>query len=562
MNKKQFYDLVEEINLTKSAQMLKLREKIKNQKWFFDMSKNIPTHWFQVNFMDITWLITCGVAKKPEYINIGIPFLSAQNTRPFKTNLNKIKYISKEAYNKLTVGGKPEKEDILYTRVGNCGEAAKIPYEFDFAIYVSLTLIKPIHELVFSDYLVAFLNSIYGKNQANAGAIGIGLKNLNVANVRKYKIPIPPLPEQRAIVAKIEALFSDLDNGIASLKKAEDQLKIYRQAVLKKAFEGELTKEWREKQTDLPSAEVLLEQIKEERQRYYEQQLADWKLAVLAWEASGKVGKKPIKIKKKAILSSFQEVYNLPNMWKFGVLQNIVLEGPANGYSPKANNDKSGTKSLKLTATTSRKFIINESSIKYLGFDIPKDSKYWLKDNDILIQRANTIEYVGATAIFKKKYGDFIYPDLMMRIRLGKNLIAEYIAYFLNSNLCQSYFRKNATGTTGSMPKINGRVVGSTQIPLCSLKEQHQIVQEIESRLSVCDQVEKSIQESLDKAVSLRQSILKKAFEGKLLTAAELEACRQEKDWEPASVLLERIKEEKAQAELLAKEGKRKTRTN
>lgn len=407
-----------------------------------------------------------------------------------------------------------------------------------------------------NEFIYYYLKS--SKQRAENKASGTTFKEISLKAFSILPFPLAPLPEQRAIVAKIEALFSDLDSGIASLKKAQDQLKVYRQAVLKKAFEGELTKEWRAKQQDLPAAEVLLEQIKEERERHYEQQLADWKLAVLAWDDGGRVGKKPIKSKKKATLTSFQKEYNLPKIWSFGVLQNIVLEGPSNGYSPKANNNKLGTKSLKLTATTSRKFIINESSIKYLGFDMPKNSKYWLKDNDILIQRANTIEYVGATAIFKKRYGDFIYPDLMMRIRLGKNFVAEYIAYFLNSNLCQSYFRKNATGTTGSMPKINGRVVGSTQIPLCSLKEQQQIVKEIESRLSVCDQVEKSIQENLKKATSLRQSILKKAFEGKLLDAAELEACRQENDWEPASVLLARIKEEKAQADLLAKAAKKK----
>jgi type I restriction enzyme S subunit len=82
--------------------------------------------------------------------------------------------------------------------------------------------------------------------------------------------------------------------------------------------------------------------------------------------------------------------------------------------------------------------------------------------------------------------------------------------------------------------------------PLCSKEEQHQIVQEIESRLSVCDKVEESIVESLEKSKALRQSILKKAFEGRLLNDQELAACKSAPDYEPASVLLERIKEEKA----------------
>ncbi len=84
--------------------------------------------------------------------------------------------------------------------------------------------------------------------------------------LQNYHFLSAPLPEQRAIVSKIELLFSELDNGIANLKLAQEQLKVYRQAVLKKAFEGELTKKWREQQTDLPDAGDLLEQIRKERE--------------------------------------------------------------------------------------------------------------------------------------------------------------------------------------------------------------------------------------------------------------------------------------------------------
>jgi type I restriction enzyme S subunit len=98
------------------------------------------------------------------------------------------------------------------------------------------------------EFLRHYLNNFNYKDYVS------GTTRLKLTQGRLKQIPlkIPPLPEQRAIVAKIEELFSDLDQGIADLKKAQDQLKVYRQAVLKKAFEGELTKEWREKQTDLP----------------------------------------------------------------------------------------------------------------------------------------------------------------------------------------------------------------------------------------------------------------------------------------------------------------------
>ena len=106
---------------------------------------------------------------------------------------------------------------------------------------------------------------------------------------------MPPLPEQHRIVAKIEELFSELDKGVESLKTARTQLKVYRQAVLKHAFEGKLTAQWREENKDkLETPEQLLARIKRERETRYERQLKEWKAAVSrTWEESGKPGKKP-----------------------------------------------------------------------------------------------------------------------------------------------------------------------------------------------------------------------------------------------------------------------------
>ena len=97
---------------------------------------------------------------------------------------------------------------------------------------------------------------------------------------------------QRRIVAKIEELFSELDKGVESLKTARAQLKVYRQAVLKHAFEGKLTAQWREENKDkLETPEQLLARIKQEREARYERQLQEWKAAVKKWEEGGKSGK-------------------------------------------------------------------------------------------------------------------------------------------------------------------------------------------------------------------------------------------------------------------------------
>lgn len=547
-----FNDHIENINSTKSSRLLKQREKIKGQEWFFSFEGKIPKHWFEVNFMDVTWLITCGVAKKPIYVEEGIPFLSAQNTRPFKTNLNKIKYVSKEAFEKLSVGGKPEKNDILYTRVGNCGEAASIPYDFDFAVYVSLTLIKPIHELVDHSFLVAFLNSHYGRIQANVGAIGIGLKNLNVDNVRKFKIPLPPLPEQRAIVAKIEELFSSLDSGIADLQKAQAQLKIYRQAVLKKAFEGELTKEWRSKQTNLLTAEDLLKQIKKERQNHYNQQVENWEKAVKLWAANDKEGKKPnkpivIKELKSSKDSLEMGLINIPDSWCSLYSENLsdfITKGTTPQSSELLQNKGevpfikvynltfNGLLDFKINPT----FVSNEIHNNFLQRSI-------IYPNDVLMNIVGPP--LGKVSIVPDTFPEWNMNQAIVRFRPYRSLSYKYLALYLMMEGTIRQVSRKAKATAGQF-NLTLEICRQIIVPLGSIEEQCQIVQEIESRLSVCDKVEESIVESLEKAKALRQSILKKAFEGRLLSEQELAACKSAPDYDPASVLLKRIKTEKS----------------
>ena len=128
---------------------------------------------------------------------------------------------------------------------------------------------------------------------------GSTFKAVTKAFVEGLEFNLPPMPEQRRIVAKIEELFSELDKGVESLKTARAKLNVYRQAVLKHAFEGKLTAQWREENKDrLETPEQLLARIKQERVARYEQQLKEWKAAVNVWEAEGKEGKKSPKPRK------------------------------------------------------------------------------------------------------------------------------------------------------------------------------------------------------------------------------------------------------------------------
>ena len=209
-------ELFEQIQEEK--QRLIAEKKIKKEKILPEITDDekpfdIPESWKWVRFSELCSVLTCGYASTPTYVDKenGKPFISAKNVKPYKFMPEDHNYISNELYEKLTQNAKPEKGDILLTRVGaGIGEAAIIDVEWDFAIYVSLTLIKLVDvKLVDNRYILYWLNSpigvasakknIYGKNASQG--------NLNVKNVRDFLVSLPPLAEQRRIVEKLERLL-------------------------------------------------------------------------------------------------------------------------------------------------------------------------------------------------------------------------------------------------------------------------------------------------------------------------------------------------------------------
>ena len=156
-------------------------------------------------------------------------------------------------------------------------------------------------------------------------------------------------------------------------------------------------------------------------------------------------------------------------------LKDIISFGPKNGFSPQAVNYKTNVKNLTLSATTSGFFI--HGLYKYVDCAIPDDSYLWVKNGDILIQRGNSIEYVGISAIYKGADNQYIYPDLMIKIRANENIVlSEYLQIFLNSLDVRNYFKENASGTSGSMPKINHKILLNTKILVPNIEEQHKYI--------------------------------------------------------------------------------------
>lgn len=284
---------------------------------------------------------------------------------------------------------------------------------------------------------------------------GSNVPQINNKNVDPLNFPLAPLATQQAIVSKIEELFSELDKGIENLRTAQQQLKTYRQAVLKWAFEGRLTNE----------------HIKD------------------------------------GILPKGWQITNLGDF-----IENISSGKSYRCNERPPNEDEVGI--VKVSSVTWGFF--DEMQSKTCFSNDFLNIKYLIKQEDFLFSRANTLEFIGACVIVKNIEKTLMLSDKILRFVFSNDVSKEYVLYYLRSKKGRKQIETLSTGNQDSMRNIGQEKIRNIKFPYCSLNEQKRIVQEIESRLSVADKMEESITQSLQQSEGLRQSILKKAFEGKL----------------------------------------------
>jgi len=200
-----------------------------------------PENWELADMDDICQFITDGTHQTPSYTSSGRIFLSAQNVKPFKFMPENHKFVSEVDYQQYVKNRFVEKGDLLLGRVGaGIGETAVVDREIECAIYVSLGLIKTFKKITNSDYLAIVFNSPYGIKYAKGNiSSGGSAGNFNLGRIRSFPIPLPPLLEQKAIVEKVDKLFTICDNLEKEISENKINSEQLMQAVLKEAFEGE-----------------------------------------------------------------------------------------------------------------------------------------------------------------------------------------------------------------------------------------------------------------------------------------------------------------------------------
>ena len=452
------------------------------------------------------------------------------------------------------------------------GDSCRVCYESDFLMVwdgsrsgligkgmhgaLGSTLVRINFPGMNNQYAYYFLLSKY--QEINTRAKGSGTPHVDPDLLWNYEFPIAPFNEQQRIVAKIEELFSELDNGIAALKTAREQLKVYRQALLKHAFEGKLTAKWREENTDkLESPEQLLARIQQEREARYQQQLEEWKAAVKKWEEQGKEGKKPGKPAKPTRIAQAtdEDLSELPVGWVW-INYVGICEQIRNGISAKPSGG-SGDKMFRISAVRAMEF--NLDDIRYLQDPEGHYHDYFLSKGDLVFTRYNgTRDYVGVCAEYKGD-GTHLYPDKLIQTRIGvDSVLPSYLEKAINCGGSRKFMEKRIR-TTAGQSGISGSDVKQMPVPICCRDEQAIIELNLERKLSNIKAIGEEIEAGLRRSETLRQSILKKAFSGQLVPP--------DPNDEPASELLERIKAEnaaeqpkKTKKKSTAKRARRKTK--
>ena len=386
-----------------------------------------------------------------------------------------------------------------------------------------------------SEFVYYFFKTL--KSKAEDVASGTTFLELSATKFSQLRLPLPPLKEQQRIVSKIESLFSELDQAEKGLQKAKKQLEVYRQALLKSAFEGKLTKQWRQ-ENNIELAVELLERIRNERQSKYQHELGSWKEAVKRWEKNGKEGAKP-KMPKRAqsvSLLSPKEIEKLPLLpteWKwvkFGEVCLKIMDGTH--FSPK--NVKKGSYKY-ITAKNILEGRIDLADISYVS---EEDHKIIYKrcdvaEGDVLFVKDGS--KTGRAAVNNLKEEFSLLSSVGVFRTFQDKIRPKFLEYYLNAEITRKRMLSQVAGV--AITRLTLTKLNNSLFSLCSTMEQDQIVGLLESQFTLIENLEKSILKSLNGVILFRHSILKKAFDGKLVN--------QNTNDESANLLLQTIKKEK-----------------
>lgn len=497
----------------------------------------LPLGWSRIilkDYIDIAARIGWRGLKKAEYTSEGPLLLAVRDISENGTiNYNVTDHLSEFRY-----AESPEiqlkNNDVLVSKdgtIGRIGFIEKLPNRT--TVNSSILVVRPCSAII-PKFLFYYFRSPKFQEIVRKKITGSTVPHLFQHDIKKFQIDVPPLAEQERIIFRLEELFTRLDAGEASLQNIKSQLQPYRQAVLKHAFNGKLSQEWRKRHQNKFQVATKLEQFLQEKRLSWE------KTQLEKMKTRGKIFKND-KWKSKYHYPPCVETNNLPIQPEGWIwtnfeqlaqdIPNAIKAGPFGSALKKSDYTEKGYKIY------GQEQVIRDDP-SYGDYYINEDHYQKLKScrvksGDILISLVGTI---GKVLILPEEIEKGIINPRLVKLSLEERLVNQkFIKFYLESSSALSYFSLSSHG--GTMKILNLTILKKLPIPLPPLKEQEMILENIERHFSIADEVEKTTEQVEFQLKSLRPSILKKAFEGRLVS--------QDPHDEPAKLLLERIKQQK-----------------
>ncbi|MCL6447658.1 MAG: restriction endonuclease subunit S [Armatimonadetes bacterium] len=501
--------------------------------------KSLPESWTTCTLKELLIALESGSRPKGgvQGVKEGIPSLGGEHlTFEGGFTFHSIKFVPEEFANRMSKGH-IQKNDILIVKDGaTTGKTAFVDDDFPYekAVVNEHIFICRITKHISPKFIFRYLMSKEGRKSILVNFQGSAQGGINSSFVSNVNIPLAPINEQQRIIAKLEKLLARINNCKQRLDKIPGLIKRFRQSVLAAACTGRLTADWRENNPDVEPADVLVKRAHNEIRKQYE---ADSKKA---GTESKKLSIMPTCLERHVVLEP-EWVKDLPNTWAVVAFGQVIDKGPQNGiYKPQSDYGE-GTMIVRIDNFYNGA-IVSWEELKKLRISRNEMERYCLHNQDILINRVNSMKYLGKSALIQGLNVPCVFESNMMRLRvLPQCAHPKYVVTYLQSFYGLRELRKNAKHAV-NQSSINQEDVKSSVLPLPPLLEQQEIVRRVDALFKIADQIEARYQRARAYVDKLTQSILAKAFRGELVP--------QDPADEPASILLERIREERARREL------------
>ena len=507
------------------------------------MSYNLPKSWGRVRLEELTCdptAITYGVLKPGPFYKDGVPMLRVMDLVNSRVDETKLYKISKELayqYNRTTLRG----GEVLISVQGSVGRVA-IVSDCLLGANISRTLaVIPLIEPSHAKWIWTVLQTPQVQSQMNEVTGGTTRDSLNLRDLRTLEVPFPPLSEQQRIVAKLEVLLDKVDACQKRLERIPALLKRFRQAVLSAACSGRLTADWRNENPNIDAAQVQLEAAISSVATEYDKACQAAKSDHL---------RKP---SRPTCLDDYESAWiddtDIPDTWfvtPLGKVCSKVTDGTHDTPKPSQNGVPY------ITAKHIRERRIDFENSLYLP--IEEHEKIFARCNpqwgDVLIVN---IGAGSATPAMVKVDFEFSLKNVALLKPIKGLLLGKYLEFYqLHSK--PRVFDEITRG--GAQPFMGLDIIKKIPFYLPPLDEQHEIVHRVEALFTFADRIEERYTKAKAHIDKLIQSILAKAFCGELVP--------QDPNDEPASILLDRIRQDKArkiEKDTIKNMRKRRTRS-